>query len=114
FAPLVWAPRGLSLAPVLVLGYRIWPGIAIGAFAANILTGAPISVALGIAAGNTIEALVGAYLLRRLPGFRTSLDRVADVIALIVFTALLSTTLSATIGVGSLSAGGLLTGGTGA
>jgi signal transduction histidine kinase len=114
FATLVWAPSGLSLAAVLILGRRVWPGVFLGALAANILTGAPLGVALGLAAGNTIEALVGASLLRRVPGFRNSLDRVVDVIALIVFAALLSTTLSATIGVACLAAGGLITAGAGA
>ena len=113
FATLVWAPTGLSLAAILLLGYRIWPGIAIGALVANVLTGAPISVGLGIAAGNTIEALAGAFLLRRVPGFRTSLDRVVDVLALIVFAAMLSTAISATVGVASLHAGGLLAPGAG-
>jgi len=108
FATLVWAPSGLSLAAVLLFGYRLWPGVAIGAFVANMLTGAPAGVALGIAAGNTLEALVGARLLRRDDGFSTSLDRVRDVLALVVFAAVLSTTVSATIGVTSLYAGGLI------
>jgi signal transduction histidine kinase len=113
FATLVWAPTGLSLAAILLLGYRMWPGIAIGALVANVFTGAPIGVGLGIAAGNTIEALAGAFLLRRVPGFRTSLGRVVDVLALIVFAAVLSTAISATVGVASLHAGGVLAAGAG-
>ena len=105
FATLVWPPTGISLAAVLLLGYRVWPGIFLGAVVTNILTGAPGGVALGIGVGNTAEALVGAFLLKSLPTFSLTLERVRDVVAFIVFAAMLSTMLSASIGVASLSAG---------
>ena len=109
FATLVWAPSGIALAALLLFGYRYWPGIAIGAFVANVWTGAPVLVALGIAAGNTLEALVGNYALRRIPGFRSTLDRLSDVLGLIVLAGAVSTTVSATIGTASLRLGGLVT-----
>jgi serine phosphatase RsbU (regulator of sigma subunit) len=65
----------------------------------------PIYTVLGITVGNTLEALTGGYLLRRVAGFRPSLERVSDVIALAVLGGAVSTTVSATIGVGSLIAG---------
>jgi two-component system, NarL family, sensor histidine kinase FusK len=64
----------------------------------------PIYAVLGITTGNTLEALAGAYLLRRVAGFRPSLERVRDVVALVVLAGIVSTTVSATIGVGSLFA----------
>lgn len=109
FATLVWAPTGIALAALLVFGHRLWPGVAIGAFVANVWTGAPVLVALGIAAGNTLEALLGAYALRRIRGFRPRLDRLVDVLGLIVFAGLFSTAVSATIGTTSLRLGGLVT-----
>jgi signal transduction histidine kinase len=108
FATLVWAPTGVSLAALLLLGNRCWPGIAVGALLANYLTGAPLPVALGIAAGNTLEALAGAYALRRIRGFRTSLDRLPDVLGLVILAAVGSSMVSATIGLSSLLAGGVL------
>jgi signal transduction histidine kinase len=96
------------LAAVLLAGRRIWPGIFIGALIANLLTGAPAFAAAGIATGNTLEAIVGAYALSRVPGFRLSLDRLRDVFALIVLAAALSTMISATIGVASLYFAGLV------
>jgi integral membrane sensor domain MASE1 len=33
----VWPPSGIAFAAVLLLGYRMWPGIAIGAFLANLV-----------------------------------------------------------------------------
>src|SRR6266516_3500860 len=60
---LVWPPTGIALAAVLLLGYRVWPGIALGAFLANATTHEPVGVACGIALGNSLEAVAGAYLL---------------------------------------------------
>jgi diguanylate cyclase (GGDEF)-like protein len=104
----VWPPTGLALAAVLVWGYRMWPAVTVGAFLANITTAGPLLSVSGIAAGNTLEAVLGAYLLRRLAGFRPSLERVSDVVALVVYGAAISTTVAATIGVISLSAAGLI------
>jgi signal transduction histidine kinase len=100
----VWAPAGISLAALLLFGYRVWPGVAIGAFVANVTTPIPIWVAACICAGNTLEALVGTYLLRRID-FRTQLDRVRDVLSLVMFGAALSTFVSATIGTTALMLG---------
>lgn len=108
FASLVWAPTGLSLAAMLLMGTRFWPSIALGAVIANVWTGAPLPVALGIGAGNTLEAVLGAYALRRIPGFRSSLDRLVDVFGLVVLAAVASTAVSATIGVGSLAVSGII------
>src|SRR5688572_5909781 len=108
FATFVWAPTGISLAALLLLGKRVWPGVFIGAAIANALTRASLPVALGIAIGNTLEALLGAHLLRRRPQFRPTLENAGSVIALIVFAALLSTLVSATIGVATLYLGGAL------
>src|SRR4030095_10036745 len=69
---IVWPPTGIALCAVLLLGYRIWPAIAIGAFVANITTDASPIASLGIAVGNTLEAVVGAYFLQRFVGFRPS------------------------------------------
>jgi integral membrane sensor domain MASE1 len=107
FASLVWAPTGIALAAVLLAGGRIWPGLFIGALVANLITGAPFLAASAIAAGNTLEAIVGAYALTRVPNFHVRLDSLRDVIALVVLSALLSTMISATIGVASLYYAGL-------
>lgn len=107
FASLVWAPSGIALAALLLAGGRIWPGVFIGALVANMITGAPILAASGIAAGNTLEAVAGAYALTRVPDFHIRLDSLRDVIALILLSALLSTMISATIGVTSLYLAGL-------
>jgi len=107
FATLVWPASGLSLAALLLFGNRLWPAIALGAFLSNVWTGAPPHLAMGIAVGNTLEALAGVALLRYIPGFSPSLERVRDALGLI-FVAWVSTTISATLGVLSLATGGIV------
>ena len=102
----VWPPTGLALAAVLLLGYRVWPAIFVGALIANITTGGPLVSVVGIAVGDTLEAVVGALLLWKIAGFRRSLEGMRDVLALLLLGALLATTISATVGVGSLWAAG--------
>ena len=104
FATVVWPASGIALASLLLGGSRLWPAIAIGAFTANYLSGAPVFAAAGMAIGNTLEALAGAYLLNKVPGFRCQLDRVRDVLALMFLAAGLSTLISASIGVTTLLA----------
>jgi integral membrane sensor domain MASE1 len=101
----VWPPTGLALAAVLLFGYRIWPGIWLGALFANATANEPIATACGIAVGNTLEAVIGSWLLRRFVAFDNSLERLKDVLGLIVVAAGISTAISATIGVASLCLG---------
>jgi PAS domain S-box-containing protein len=104
----VWPPTGIALAALLLFGYRLWPGIALGAFLANATTpNETLTVAFGITVGNTLEALLGAWLLHRVVGFRNPLGRLKDVLGLLVLAAGVSTMVSATIGVASLCLGGV-------
>lgn len=107
FATLVWPPTGIALAALLVFGRKLWPAIALGAFVVNFTSGAPLPVACGMAAGNTLEAVVGATLLMRLCAFDRSIGRVRGVFAL-GFAAAASTLMSASIGVASLWVGGIV------
>lgn len=95
---LLWPPSGIALAAVLLGGYRVWPGIALGAFIANAGSGLPSITLLAIVLGNTLEPLCGAYLLGRWSKFSHALDRVTDVFALVLLAAVFSTILSATLG----------------
>jgi PAS domain S-box-containing protein len=99
----VWPPAGIALAAVLLLGYRIWPAILLGAFFANFLTPVPVATSVVIAFGNTVEALSGGFVLRWL-GFHESLDRAMDVFKFVV-AAIFCTMISATIGNLALAVG---------
>jgi diguanylate cyclase (GGDEF)-like protein len=104
----VWPPTGLALAALVLWGQRMWPAVAVGAFLANITTAGPLLSVLGITTGNTLEAVVGAYLLTRVAGFNPKLERVKDVSALVLYAAVFATMISATIGVTSLYAANLV------
>jgi len=97
-----WPPSGVALAALLLWGPRYWPGITIGAFLVNASSGVPLAGAAGLGVGNTLEAVAGVLLLRRVAGFEPSLARLRDVLALALLAAPLATTLSATVGVTSL------------
>jgi PAS domain S-box-containing protein len=105
---LVWPPTGVAFAALVALGYRFWPGVALGAFLANASTPVSLAVAAGIAAGNTLEALVGAYLVRRAAGSRLRLDTMRTVRALVLAAAPLGALVSASIGVATLWVSGEL------
>jgi anti-anti-sigma factor len=102
----IWPPTGIALTALILGGYRLWPAIAVGALLTNLNTGVPPETVFGIACGNTLEALTGAFLLRRATDFDPSLRRVSDVLWLVALGAVLSTAVSATIGVTSLLIGG--------
>ena len=107
FATLVWPPSGIALAALVCCGYRLWPGVFIGAAVVNMIVGAPPLVGAGIGIGNTLEALLGAWFLKRIVDFSPGLDRVGDVLAVLAAAAV-STLVAATIGAGSLQAAGLV------
>jgi diguanylate cyclase (GGDEF)-like protein/PAS domain S-box-containing protein len=104
---LVWPPTGLALAALLLLGADLWPAIFLGAFVANITTHEPLAVALGIAAGNTLEAVAAAWLVRRYAGTPYSRSWLQFALVVIGLAAMATTMISATIGVTSLCLGGL-------
>lgn len=105
-ATVVWPPTGIALAALLVWGYRVWPGIFIGAFLVNIATAGSPATSLGIAAGNTLEGLMGAYLVNRFAHGCQAFDRPTDVFTFAALAGLGSTMVSATIGVTILAWGG--------
>jgi PAS domain S-box-containing protein len=103
----VWPASGVALACLLIFGWRCWPAIYLAAFLVNYLSNLPLVPALGLAGGNTAAALAGMFLVQRIPGFRTSLTRLRDVLGLIALAAVLGSAVSASIGTGVLLLSGL-------
>jgi integral membrane sensor domain MASE1 len=101
-ATAVWPPTGLALAACLLLGGWVWPGILLGAFLVNVSTSGQVPASLTIAAGNTLEGVLGAYLVRRYAGGAQAFERAHDVLAFATLAGMLSTAVSATIGTTSL------------
>jgi signal transduction histidine kinase/ActR/RegA family two-component response regulator len=104
-ASAVWPPAGIALAALLILGYRVWPAIFVGAFLVNVTTAGNIFTSLGIASGNTLEALCGAWLVNRFAGGAQVFDRPQNVFKFAA-AALISTSASPSLGVTSLALGG--------
>jgi PAS domain S-box-containing protein len=100
----VWPASGVALAALLLFGYQVWPGVAAGAFLLAFLSPIPHIAAAVYAAGTTLAALTGAFLLRRVVNFCASLSRLRDALGLIVFGAFGSGIVSASIGVSVLYA----------
>jgi|AutmiccommuBRH23_1029490.scaffolds.fasta_scaffold00025_121 signal transduction histidine kinase len=94
----VWPPTGIAIAALLLFGKKYWPGITLGVIFGYLFNNNDLNVTIGLAFGNTLEAVVAAYLLKRFADFHNSLDRIQDVIVLAVFGSL-ATTISATFGV---------------
>lgn len=110
----VWPPSGLALAAALVLGWRIWPGLLLGAFltAATSLWQVPghpawavIAVSLGVAVGNTAEALAGAWLAKRFAKGRDAFGQPHTILVFFGFAAVLSTALGVTIDAATMGLG---------
>ena len=104
----VWPPTGIALTAVLFFGFRVSPGVFLGALLANLATTGLDSFwpSTGIAVGNTLEAVVGAWLVNRFAGGRHSFARTQTIFRFIALAAVFSTTLSATTGVACLQASG--------
>ncbi|HEX5176126.1 MAG TPA: MASE1 domain-containing protein, partial [Chthoniobacteraceae bacterium] len=105
-ASAIWPPSGIALAGLLLLGMRAWPGIAFGAFAVNVTNlGTPLTSA-AIAMGNTLEAVLGAWLISRYARGRYVFERGQDVLRF-ALAAMIATTVAATAGAATLHLGGL-------
>ena len=105
-ATAVWPCTGIAVAALLVLGYRVWPGILLGAFLVNLTTAGSAETSVGIAIGNTLEALAACYLVKRFAGGKEAFARAQDTFKFALLAGMVATTVSATIGVTSLALGG--------
>ena len=100
----IWPPTGLALAALLLRGPWVWPAILVAAFVANVTTAGSVATSLAIGAGNTLEALLGAYLIGRWSDGKDTFQSPAGV-ARFALLSFLPTALCATIGVTSLAIG---------
>jgi integral membrane sensor domain MASE1 len=99
----VWPPTGIALAACLLFGYRLWPSILLGAFLVNWTTAGSVFTSSGIAVGNTLEAVMGAYLVNRFAHGAQAFHRALDVFKFAGLAGMLATALSATFGATSLA-----------
>ena len=106
---LLWPPAGIALAAILLFGYRFWPGVALGAMLFSFMNGMPLGFfTLGTAIGNTMGAIVCAYLLERFIAFDNAMERTRDVTGYIGLACFLGTTVNAAFNVVSLAYSGVV------
>lgn len=101
----VWPPSGIGLAAILLFGPRLLPGIAMGAFLANLhtlpQTAGGFLAAGAICTGNTLEQVVAVLLLRQVASSTNPFERVRDVFSFVV-VASVSSMVASTAGTTSL------------
>src|SRR5882724_1314527 len=106
-ASAVWPCTGIALAALLLFGYRVGPAIFAGAFLVNFTTAGTALTSLGIASGNTLEALAGCYLVTRFADGRNAFERSQNIFRFVLFAGIISAAISASIGTATLVMGGL-------
>jgi signal transduction histidine kinase len=108
----IWLPVGVGISALYLWGLRLWPGVLIGELLINAelhfeSAGLPLVSAAGQGVGNMLEVIGGAFLLQRLVGPRTRLDRVDKVSGMLLALGA-ATAISATVGTLSLVAGDVI------
>jgi PAS domain S-box-containing protein len=116
YATAVWPSAGIALAGVLLFGYRAWPGVLLGSFLVNIGTSFDVTsavtilksvgLATGISAGAVLQALAGAFLVRRFAGYPNPLALEGEVLRFLGLGGPVSCLICATVAVTSLCLAG--------
>ncbi len=104
----VWPPEGISLALVLLRGYRLAPGVLLGAFLANYLNNPHLPTATLIAVGNTASVMLAAYFIKKYTGSVNPFTRVRSVLIFLTIGTMPGAAVSAFTGVTSLRAFGFV------
>lgn len=112
-ATVIWPASGLALAVLLVFGFRLWPGILLGALIFNFHHSTDISLqslllALAIATGSLLSALLGACLCKKYVRFPNALVETSDLLKILFYGGIIACVISATVGTSSLYLAGLL------
>lgn len=112
YASAIWPPSGISLAGVLIYGYRVWPGILVGAFLFNLsfafetsnhnldLTSGLIALSIGV--GATLQAVIAAYLVKRFTAFPNPLATEKQVFSFMFFGGMVGSLINSTFSTGML------------
>src|SRR5712691_10432801 len=112
YATAVWPAAGLALGCMLLFDYGVWPGILLGSFFVNVFTSLDTSTATStlesllapaaIGLGAALQAIAGAFLVRRFVGYPTALDDERKIIRFLVLGGPVSCLVNTTLGVTSL------------
>src|SRR6266704_1502078 len=95
-----------DLATAVVLAVVYFCAAKLGLRVANLTTAGSVLTSIGVATGNTLEGVVGCYLVTRFARGQHTFERTLDIFKFAFLAGMVSTTVSATVGVTSLSLGG--------
>src|SRR3569833_2927644 len=112
YSTIIWPPAGIAVGLMLVGGWRLWPGVLVGAFVLNAFPAAwapgqevdtqKAWLALVIAAGSTLQALMARALIVRFQGLPLRFSRVSDLVKVFALAGPCASLVSSTIGVTAL------------
>ncbi|MCU0543185.1 MAG: PAS domain S-box protein [Oscillatoriaceae cyanobacterium Prado104] len=99
FASSVWPPAGIAIAGLLLFGRKVWPALILGVYLLNFNNPAEqiFAIWLGGNIGAVLQAVFAVTALRWVR-FRPSLERLKDVVNLVLIGGLISTQISCTVG----------------
>lgn len=112
YATAIYPPSGIALAGILLWGYRAWFGVFLGSFLLNLSIAEshatienyiPIVIAVVIATGATLQAVAGAYFIKRFADFPNPLANEKNVFTFMFYGGFLSTLVNSTISVSTLA-----------
>ncbi|WP_164932043.1 EAL domain-containing protein [Janthinobacterium sp. 17J80-10] len=83
----VWPAAGFAVAITLKYGYRMWPAIFLGAVIFVGTTGLPPALAVAMGMGNTLEAVIASWLIKRHIALSDRFTRSGDVFRFVLFAA---------------------------
>ncbi len=106
-----WLPAGLYVAVLLLNETRSWPWLVLAGLPANatfdLHHGNGFITVLGFYCANTVQAVLGAWLVRRFVSERPALATLREFLGVAGYAALLSTVAGAAIGAATLVLAGL-------
>lgn len=110
FATPVWPPSGLSIIAVLVLGAYALPGVFLGSLLLNLHVSeaaaieniSQLIVPTSIAVGSSLQAALGAWLIKRTIGFPNALVNIPDTLLFAMIGGPIACVVAATVGVCTL------------
>ena len=76
----LWPSSGLALAILLLKGWRLFPAIIFGTIASTICFGNHPLFILAGSLGNTLESIIGYFLLTRIFDFSVQMSRLRDLV----------------------------------
>ncbi len=97
----------MGIAALYLLGPQLWPAVVIGDLLVNNYSSLPIGSAIGQSAGNLLEVLLAALLLRRFAARNKPLGSVRGLQGMLV-ALMAGTAVSATVGSIALLLGGVV------